>query len=214
MNTAGTHTMGPAALVRLIQEQSASEVAEVLGRAHERAAQIAAAAESEATKISALARQEGEQRGQRAAAEIFAVADAESRRQQLWDREALVNEVLHAVRKRLEGLPDLPDGPVVLQELIREALQVLPHGAVRVRWPAEYQALLDETTRGELAGGRWQIRFEADNIPGGGVVVETVDGRLRFDNTFGARLRRRADHLRRLVVDILLTEKEAASEPR
>jgi V/A-type H+-transporting ATPase subunit E len=205
-DTSNTAVLETAALVALIHEQSAAEAAEVLAQGHERAQRIATAAAAEAEALRAAARREGEERGRRRAAKLLAAAEAESRRQWLWEREALLQDAIDRARERLARFPALPDAGRKLTDLIRAALQALPNGAVRVRLPEAYAPLLDAGVRTAVAGQREALQFESGVVPEGGIIVETDDGRLRFDNSFEARIRRRMHRLRRIVADVLLAE--------
>jgi vacuolar-type H+-ATPase subunit E/Vma4 len=193
-------------LVQSIREQCAAEVAAVTAQSRERAQRIADAADAEVDRIQQAARRDGEDSGRRQAAKLLAAAEAESRLRWLGDREALVEEAIGCARQRLDDLPNLPGAVQLLAELIRESLQPLPPGAVRIRLPDTSLQLLSAALRAELAAQRWTLRFETDHIPGGGVIAETENGRLRFDNSFAARTRRGIDRLRRAVADELLAQ--------
>jgi V/A-type H+-transporting ATPase subunit E len=192
-----------AVLVDSIREQAAAEVAETMAQGDKRAARIASAAVAEVDEIRAGARCDGEDRGRRQAAKLLAAAEAESRRRWLCDREALIDEAIRRARQRLGDFAKLPRAREQLVELIREGLQVLPPGAVRIYLPEDCLLLLDDALRARLAAERWTLRFEAARVVSGGVIMEAEDGRLRFDNSFDARIRRRIRRLRRAVADVL-----------
>jgi len=191
-------------LVELIRQQCADEIGALQTTAAERAERIRAAAAAEAEALRTGARALGEARGRQASAKRVAVAETESRRAWLWAREQLIDEVLDAARQRLARFPDVDDGPRILHALIDEALRALPAGAVVVRVSAAGAALLDRAACDGLGRGRWELAVNTDGAPTAGVVVESADGRVRFDNSFEARMRRGREHLRRLVLDTLL----------
>jgi vacuolar-type H+-ATPase subunit E/Vma4 len=97
----------------------------------------------------------------------------------------------------------LPDAANVLGNLIAEALAALPEGSVRVHLPADFAALVDAPAWQRLAAGRWKIEPCADSNAAAGVVVESADGRQRFDNTFEGRLRRNYEPLRQVIAEVL-----------
>ncbi|HVN85123.1 MAG TPA: V-type ATP synthase subunit E [Candidatus Binatia bacterium] len=191
-------------LVDLIRQQCVGEIAALRTEAAERAERIRASAVAEAETLRGDAQALGETRGRQATAKRLAVAETDSRRAWLWAREQLIDEVLNAARDRLSQFPHVPDARRIVHDLIVEALQVLPSGPVCVRVPAAVSALIDPPLCATLGGDRWQITVISDHAPAHGVVAESADGRLRFDNSFDARLRRGRDHLRRLVLDTLL----------
>jgi vacuolar-type H+-ATPase subunit E/Vma4 len=197
-----------AALVALIREQCATEVADIRAQAQERAERISAAAAVEAAALRTAAQNEGAQRGRRQAARRLAIAEAEAHRQWLVEREAIINEAITRARTQLERFAQLPGASDMLVSLIREGLQVLPAGAVRVCIPPGYEPLLDDTVRRRLGGEGWTLQFESGMVPGGAVILETADARLRFDNSFAARIRLREGRLRRLAADVLFAEEQ------
>jgi hypothetical protein len=75
-----------ASLAALIREQSAAEVVQILADADERAQRSRAAAEAEAQSVRAQAERLGTERGRRRAAELLAIAEAESRMELLRGR--------------------------------------------------------------------------------------------------------------------------------
>jgi vacuolar-type H+-ATPase subunit E/Vma4 len=115
---------------------------------------------------------------------------------------------MEQARTQLASFTTLPKAADILATFIREALRVLQPGPLRVCLPEGDGALLDAAIRKSLGAGRWALRFETDAIPGGGVIVETEDGRLRFDNSLDARMRRHRNDLRQLAADALFTETE------
>lgn len=197
-------------LVGLIRDQAEAEAHEIRTQAEEHAARLKAQADAEAEAVRAAAREEGRRRGDHDAAARIAVAEADSRRQWLWAREEIIEEVLRRAREELAALACRPDADGILADLIAEGLGHLPPGPVRVVCPAEYAPLVAGAVRRQLPSGPWTCTFVTGEVPGGGVIVESEDGRLRFDNSFEARLRRRALALRFRLSELLSDER---SEP-
>lgn len=191
-------------LLRLIRDQSAAETAQLRAQVEDRARHIRLAAEAEADAFHRTARAEGERRGQRQAAKLLARAEADSHRRILWARENVIDDAIARARERLARFASAPEAPAVLTHLLREALAELPPGPVRVRLPVAYEPLLDCGVRDSTAEGHWTVSFVADPTVPDGILVETEDGRLCFDNTFAARIRRRQPQLRRLMAEALV----------
>jgi len=208
---APTAAQDTGSLAALIRQQSAVEIEQLLADAHAHAERIRASAAAEVASIRAAAAREGEQRGQRRAAALLATAEAQSRLKLLHAREAHIDDVLARATARLTTLAGVANGRDVVASLIREALAVLEPAPVRVRLAESQAALLDDATRRQLEAGRWALRFEPEQIAGGGVIVETEDGRQRFDNSIAARFRRRMQELRQLAATQLWPPSE--SEP-
>ncbi len=191
-------------LLRLIRDQSAVEAAQLRAQVQDRVRRIRLAAEAEADAFRRAARAEGEGRGQRQAAKLLARAEADSHRRLLWARESVIENAIARARARLARFATAPEAPAVLTQLLREALAELPPGPVRVRLPAEYEPLLDCGVRGSMPGGHWTVTFVTDPTVPDGMLVETEDGRLCFDNTFAARIGRRRSQLRGLLAAALV----------
>ncbi|HSP96582.1 MAG TPA: V-type ATP synthase subunit E [Candidatus Dormibacteraeota bacterium] len=212
MVASGGYTGEAERLAALLGEQAADEAAECLAAAREQAERTRASAQAEAESIRAAAEREGEARGQRRAAELLAVARAQRQMRLLQVREALIEAALTQARAQLAAA--LPAAAETLVALIREGLPHFPAGPVRVRIAERDAALLDPPLRAALEAGRWTLRVEPADVRGGGVILESDDGRLRFDNSLDARGRRRLDRLRRLAASILLLDtKEASGQP-
>jgi vacuolar-type H+-ATPase subunit E/Vma4 len=198
-------------LAAMVREQAADESAQALAAAREQAERIRAAAQAEAEVIRAAAEREGEARGRRRAAEFLAVARAQRQMRLLQVREALIEAALTRARAQLASGAATSAGADTLAELVRDGLRLLPPGPVRVRVGQGDAALLGPSACDALGAGRWTLRVESDAVPGGGVMLESADGRLCFDNSFDARCRRRRDRVRRLAASLLLLDAEAAS---
>ena len=207
-STAAQDASGLAALIR---DQSAAEIVQVLADAHARAERVRAVAAADSEAARAAAAREGEERGRRRAAALLAVAEAQSRLLLLQVRESHLDEALGRARRQLTTLSGVPNPRQVVVALIREALRTLEPGPVRVRLPESQASLLDDVTRRQLGAGRWALHFETAAVPGGGVIVETDDGRRRFDNSIEARARRRAPGLRQLAARLLWPPAESES---
>jgi len=211
--TAGPRADDAQRLATLIREQATDESTQARAAAREQAERIQTAAKAEVESIRTAAEQEGEARGRRRAAEILAVARAQQRMSLLQVRESLIETALAQAHDRLAATPLDAE---TLASLIREALPLFPAGPVRVRIAASDLAKLSPDTRQELGAGRWELRLEPDTIPDGGVVLESTDGRLYFDNSLAARPARQRDRLRRLTASILFpkaTAKRNEHEP-
>jgi vacuolar-type H+-ATPase subunit E/Vma4 len=152
------------------------------------------------------ARREGEEKGRREAAKKLAVAEMESRQMWLRAREDLIEAAVRGAQAQLEEFRAMPDAGRMLGGLIEEAVCALPLGTLCVRTPQGCAQLLDEDAIARICGDRCTLQFEIEAVPGGGVIVETIDGRLRFDNSFAERLRRTQHEVRRLLGRILITE--------
>jgi len=91
-------------------------------------------------------------------------------------------------------------------------VRTLPDGPLHLRVAAPQQAPWQEALR-QLHEVAARMQVEEAPIAGGGVLIETADGRLRLDNSFAARLQRQHDELRRLVAGVLFSKEDAVPMP-
>ena len=200
----------------LIRGQVDAEVQQIARDAEQRAQRVRAAADAEVAAIEAEARRAGEARGRRQASAVVAAAETRSHHEWLWARERLLQDVLTRVAAQLAELPPRADTAAQLVRLADEALRMLPSAAVRIRVRDGFAALVEAALQGGSAVQARQYRVEAavhpstagvaDGLAGGGVIVEIEDGRLCFDNSFAARMRRQRDTLRGAAAAVLFAE--------
>ncbi len=161
-------------------------------------------AEKERNAILEQARQEAE----RLRSQAVANAQLKARTLQLEHREQLLDRVFEAAQQRLPSLQKRSDYNKLAEQLLREALVQLKASAARVQ--------ADEATRKILSNGKLDAISKELNAQltmgdpleeGLGVVVDTADGHLHFDNTLETRLSRLQSSLRSAVYHVLMGEK-------
>ncbi|MBI3785177.1 MAG: hypothetical protein HY270_17435 [Deltaproteobacteria bacterium] len=185
------------AFIDLIRAQGDSEAQQVVVEAEHAAQRLHSQAESDAKAIADAAAREGEERGRRRHAKMLAETEARLHREHLWERERLLQTTLQSAQQRLLDFCRLPGAAAMFEQLIREALEQMPDGRVVLCMPQEYLRFLDAARLATLGGGRWDIRISThEPPPSGGVIASSADGRLRYDNSFGERLRRVEDAAR------------------
>jgi len=192
-------------LVSYIKEQATREAQQILADASQRAQQIRDAAGADAEALRAAARHEGEVRGRRRAAQLLALAEAQARRSWLRAREQLLEGTIEQACVRLADLPAFPGADAIIAQLAGEAFHALPPHPLRVRIPPRYAASLRAVVRQHHQPV--VVECEEASVAGGGVIVETQDGRLCFDNSFEARVRRNNEELRSLIATALLEDR-------
>jgi V/A-type H+-transporting ATPase subunit E len=141
----------------------------------------------------------------------IAAARLEVHRNLLTQREEQIAGVFSAAREQLAELRRSDDYAGVLHCLIVEAAGELGGGELVVSAAEPETRLLEEAFLAEIAQ---DLEPETTLRPGevlqdtgGGVLVETADGRLRYDNTFNGRFARSQDQLRSEVYRILTTSR-------
>ncbi len=132
----------------------------------------------------------------------------------LQQREKLLNCVFEAASEKLTKLPDAEEYSKIVQHLIRQAVTRLEvdaavlHADARTREILDGEGLLDGLAR-ELGV---ELRFGDHLEQRLGVIVETPDGRYRYDNTFTSRLERMREDLRNPVYRILMSQGDSAAD--
>ncbi len=187
-------------------------IQEINREAEQKIQYILSEAQKEAEKIKAEARKRAEARAEwilrkaqtQAETEkqrIIANARLEVRKKRLEIQEALIREVIDALRERLAELPEDEYFPMLV-DLTAKAIEELGAervilksnartlGLIRNRFD-EFKGALSEKLGREVS---IELGDEVQTI--GGVVVETPDGAVRVDNTFEARIERFEGELR------------------
>ncbi|HNT75613.1 MAG TPA: V-type ATP synthase subunit E family protein [Anaerolineae bacterium] len=133
-----------------------------------------------------------------------AAAQLEAQSLKLQRREQLLSSVFSAARQRIADVPQWPDYGDIVRQLIQEAVAQLNAPELQVRADAATQAFLTEAVLAELSAVL-QVKLSlGEPLPQGtGVLVETPDGRRRYDNTLETRLTRITESLRTNVYNLL-----------
>jgi V/A-type H+-transporting ATPase subunit E len=182
----------------------------ILDEARGQARDLIRQAQSVAESEEAMAREEAEQarqdiveRAQREAAQekqrAISGAQLDVHRQMLARREQQIGDVLQAAGERLEELRRSDRYGAVLHHLIVEAARAMGGGQLRVSADGQDMPLLDDEFLRQVARDLENTSLErGEPLPhsGGGILLASADGTLRYDNTFDGRLARSRDGLR------------------
>lgn len=193
---------------------------EILSDGRKRAERSLSAARAEAEKILSQARAKAELEAQRirdaaaARAEqrsrmVLKTVDQEVARRKLAAREEVIHDAFEKARAQLDAL-GREDYYRAAAALAGDALRKMPGDRftlVIAGLPAEDgRRLAEELAAGLRAEGRAaQLEFR-EGSGARGVSIQSPDGRLRWDDTFAARLRRLHPDLRRQVAPMLFEE--------
>ncbi len=133
--------------------------------------------------------------------QIIGAAELEARNAQLKTLEKAVVEVFNAAMKEL-GEGSGPRYEASLTQLAKEGLEVIGPRA-RIYCRSEDMRAVSAILR-KLGGSQSKLVLEEKSIDTiGGVAMTSMDGSVRFDNTFEARLERMRPTLRMEVSAIL-----------
>ncbi|MGO8705638.1 MAG: V-type ATP synthase subunit E [Candidatus Brocadiia bacterium] len=184
-----------------IQSAAKAEAGKIL-------AQAKATAQSEAEKILA----EHRARAGKRAAMTLQMVEQQVARGKLHARDTVIQSALEQAAVRLMEI----SGEAYKQDVVRlaaAAARQMPAGDLTVKVTAAPGANLDESSLASEIAAALQKEGKTVNLsvkvrsgPARGVVVESADGKLRWDNTFEERLRRLRPGLQRLTIPILFEE--------
>lgn len=158
---------------------------------------------AERREILERARQEAERlRGQ-----VIATAQLKARTMQLEHREKLLERVFKAAQERLPSLQKRSDYDKIAAYLLREAITQLNASEANLRADAVTQKILNGALKDLSKELNVKAMVQEPLEEGVGVVVETADGHLHYDNTLENRLNRLKSSLRSPVYQVLMGEK-------
>ncbi len=181
----------------------------ILARGREEAEKILQQARSQAERLKAeerereqalreRTRREVEVRASHEARNLVDRASLESRRRVAKAKEAAMIRVFALARERLLAFRNSPEYRPWLKEMLLKAVRELGGDSFRLLAHPEEAAQLDDELLAEV-GRETGARLEAapaGEVPPGGFIALTADGRLRYDATFQGILDRKREALR------------------
>ena len=162
-----------------------------------------AQAAGERSAILDRARQEAERlRGQ-----VIATTQMKARTLELDHREKLLQSVFTSALQELHAVEQWTNYQEIALILVREALLQLNSNKIKIRADEYTQKFLTDTVLEDISKElKVHLSFGKPLERGTGVIVETADGHLQFDNTLETRLTRLQNTLRSPVYRILIGE--------
>ena len=195
-------------LSRAVLSEAQSEAAQILAdaRAKADAIRLEAQQQAEAQKQETLER--AHQDADRLRRQALATAQIEARTRELEHREKLLDRVFTKTRQQLPDIVHWNDYAEIATDLAREAIIQLGAPKVRLHADEETSKALSKEVLDNIAK---ELNIQSLEVgdplkEGKGVIVETLDGRRRYDNTLETRLIRMQDALRASVYHILMGE--------
>jgi len=181
-----------------LKAESMAKADAIRKRAQERA---------EAEKKAILDRARGD--AERLRSQAIATAQLKARSVELAHREQLLDRVFKAAREKLSEVQKRPDYDQIAAMLLREALVQLRVKKAGVWADETAQESLKKNTLNEIAKELdGEFTFGGVLEEGTGIIVDTADGRLHYDNTLQTRLSRLQDTLRAGAYKVLIGEKQ------
>ncbi|MEW6381313.1 MAG: V-type ATP synthase subunit E family protein [bacterium] len=193
-------------LARVIMEDAFQEAEAILEKAKKEAASI----QQESVRVQAQMRQQAESSQSQldiylAKAKMISQAELSARMEIIGQKEAILQDVLSAVRQELYALARHPDYASILMRLTREALSWLEGDEFSVQVNGRDRRLFTPKVLEELSaesGKRLMLSEQAIDAEGGVIVIRS-DGRLQYDNTLEAIFQRREETMRSAAARLL-----------
>jgi len=204
--------------MRSLEENIESLSRAMISEAKADAEQITAGAQAKAEEIRQRARQQAEaerakilnaarQEADRLRGQVVATSQMKARTMELEHREKLLDSVFDAARKQLSSIEEWSEYDQIAHKLLHEAVQQLGSSKIQVRVDEKTQKALAKKGLEQLSKEMGtEIILGKQLSQGLGVISETVDGHLQYDNTLETRLDRLQNGLRSPVYRILIGE--------
>ncbi|MDP2929232.1 MAG: V-type ATP synthase subunit E family protein [Candidatus Omnitrophota bacterium] len=172
-----------------IREESSEESELLLGRAHKERDRILSEAVLDAEREVRIILAAADERIAQNKERIFSVVNMEKKRVLLEARSLFVEDVMSVVKKEAEKFrANGKDYAKFLKEAILEGIEIVDDPGAQVF----YSGLDEEAISREKD---LPIEFKKSDFKDIGVIVQSADGRLSFDNRFSARLKRAYDEI-------------------
>jgi vacuolar-type H+-ATPase subunit E/Vma4 len=195
------------ALSRAVLSEARSQAEHILAEAREKADAIRQRARQQAAADRKEILEHATQEAERVRGQALAAAQLKARTLHLEQREELLDEVFEAARQQLPSVRGWKDYDQIAVSLLREALTRLGAGSAQVRADETTQKFLTHQVLADISE-ELHVKVQAGPVldRGIGVIVETMDGHLQYDNTLGTRLSRMQNSLRARVYQLLTGE--------
>ena len=196
------------ALSRAMLSEAKQEADTILAEAQTQAESIRKRGQDQSAAQAAAVLDHAHQEADRLRGQAIATTEMKARTMELGHREKLLEKVFTASRQQIASVQQWTDYPEIAQRLVREAVAQIRSKQVKIRADAHTQSLLTSQMLDQISKDSGvSLTLGEPLTQGTGVVVETADGHLQFDNTLETRLNRLQNTLRAPVYRILIGEK-------
>ncbi len=194
-------------LSRAILNEAQSEAADVRTTAQSKADAVKQRAVAEAQRERSDIVEKAQREAARLRSQAISTAQLKARSGELEHREKLLVQVFEAAERAIESVPQRKDYGSIASSLVREGVQQLNAPEIEVRADAATAKHLTPSVVQSLSTElHVQLSIGQALERGVGVVLQTPDGHLQFDNTLQTRLARLRSTLRAAVYGILTGE--------
>jgi vacuolar-type H+-ATPase subunit E/Vma4 len=194
-------------LSQAVMREAQSEAEQILSQAKEDALKIMQDAQVQAEAERKAILERASQEEERTRRQAIAAAQIKARTLQLKKREEILDKVFGEARQQLSSLQQWSDYDRTVRNLLSETITHLGTSSALIQADEVTLQYLTAEVLEEISKElNVKLQVKGPLNQGTGVVVETEDGRRRFDNTLDTRLDRMQDALRASVYRLLVGE--------
>lgn len=186
----------------VIRSGVTSEVKEILEKAKKEAAEILKTASDEAQKAKQKASLELDKQINSIKENIFSAINLEKKRIVLGEKNKLIEEVFVQVKLQAESFRNSGDYRSFLKKAIEEAVEIIDSLSLDVLYSFLDEKIINPEFQEESLNAcrnkfnkNLSLAFIKSDFKDVGFIVQSKDGKVIFDNTFSARLRRAYDDI-------------------
>lgn len=194
-------------LAQAVMSEARGEADQVLSEAKTKADGIRQQAQVQAASERQAILERAAMEAERTRRQAVASAQMKARMLELHHREKRLQDVFEAAGKKLSSVQAWKDYDEIALQLVREALIHLGSKSALVHADAKTQQAFTRAALEKLSKElNMKITVHEPLTRGTGVIVQTEDGRMQYDNTLETRLVRLQGTLRTSVYHILMGE--------
>jgi vacuolar-type H+-ATPase subunit E/Vma4 len=195
-------------LLSEITKQSRKEIKEIKDQAEKERQDTISKARRQGEKITSEIRQKTEQQGDELKKKILSNVHLEIKKRNLENQEKLISRLSTELRKKLDEFRHADHYKQILKEWIREGASVIDKkdliltvGKIERNFINKnfLQDVVDKIK--DQKGNVQTCKLNDTVLDEGGVIVSDAEGKIRFNNSFSARIQRKQDEIRLLIVN-------------
>jgi vacuolar-type H+-ATPase subunit E/Vma4 len=205
-----------AELILGIETDARAEEEKITSEAENQIAEKRKYSEKKIESILNEAREKAREQAETVKKKIISSVELEIKRRSMLVRDAVMQDILDRVEKKLESITGDANYRSVLTNWITEAAVGLDAEAAQVNASEKERTLIDDKLLSEVKGrihtqtGREVTLTLSDTPPmkSQGVVLTAADGRTAFNNQVKTRMLRKQREIRMLIYNALFTDKQ------
>lgn len=195
------------ALSHALHNEAKAEAEQIMADARAKTEAIRKRAQDQAAAGRKEILERAQQEADRLRSQVVATTQMKARTEELAHREKLLDTVFTTARQQLNSVEQWSDYHDIALRLVKEAVVQLRSKDVRIKVDPRTREVLSDAVMADLSKElNVNLTMGEPLQEGTGVVVETADGHLQFDNTLETRLNRLLNTLRAPVYRILIGE--------